>query len=159
MVQDQYSLFGLFNIFFPLRIILLFLLVLSRASKMYVSFCMHDYANSSHHLVPPLDIGALFHPKFINPFQQFKSNTLCTWTSIISISLGSICHVGLYFIPKGQTMLVPFFFGSLVFLWIGSQESALNNRLSSCEENITFLIVSQIQKEEFWNYMLQDFSN
>ena len=106
MVQDQYSLFGLFNIYFSPSHYSSFsaLLVLSRASKMYVSFCVHDYANSSHHLVPPLDIGALFHPKFINPFQYFKSNTLCA-----SISLGSICHVGLHFIPKGQITLVRFF--------------------------------------------------
>ena len=116
--------------FFPLHFILFFLLYLffqELPTCMWASVCNHwlllcmiMHANSSHHLVPPLDIGALFHPKFINPFQWFKSNTLCTWTSIISISLGSICHVGLYFIPKGQTMLVPFFFGSLVFLWIGS---------------------------------------
>ena len=117
MVQDQYSLFGLFSIFSPsLYSSFSALLVLSRASNMYVSFCvqplafvMHDYANSSHHLVPPLDIGALFHPKFINPFQCFKSNTLSTWTNHASISLGSICHVGLYFIPKGQITLVRFF--------------------------------------------------
>ena len=48
-------------------------------------------------------------PKFVYPFQYFKSNTLSTWTSIISISLGSICNVGLYFIPKGQIILVSFF--------------------------------------------------
>ena len=32
--------------------------------------------------------------------------------------------------------------------------------LSSCEENIFFfIIVSKIQKEDFWNYMLYDFCN
>ena len=72
-------------------------------------FVVHDNAYSSHHSVPPFDISALFHPNFIYPFQYFKSNTLSTWTSIISISLGSTCNVGLYFIPKGQITLVSFF--------------------------------------------------
>ena len=43
MVQDQYSLFGLFNIFFPLRIILLFLLYLffqELPKCMWASVCM-----------------------------------------------------------------------------------------------------------------------
>lgn len=48
-------------------------------------------------------------PKFIYPFQYFKLNTLSTWTSVLSISLGSNCNVGLYFIPKGQIIIVSFF--------------------------------------------------
>ena len=82
------------------------LLVLSRASNMYVSFCvlplafvMHDYANSSHHLVPPFDMGALFHPKFIYPFQL--------------VMLACILF------PRTKSYLSVFYY-SLVFWWMGS---------------------------------------
>ena len=98
MVQDQYSLFGLFSIFSPsLYSSFSALLVLSRASNMYVSLCvqplafvMHDYAC-----------------QLLSPFGATLRHW-CTLPPQIHLSL-SICNVGLYFTPKDQIIVVCFF--------------------------------------------------
>ena len=83
MVQDQYSCLPFFPFSFSA------LLVLSRASDLHVSSCVqslafivHDCANSSYHLVPPLDMdmdAPLSPQKNIYPSQYFIANALSPW--------------------------------------------------------------------------------